>query len=936
MATFSNALRLLIVTIQLVGCLFLTDKFTWAEDSLTTELSTSQLEFFEKQVRPLLVERCYECHSAKEKNGGLLLDSREGVMTGGDSGAAVVPGKPKESRLVEAIKYSNPNLQMPPKGKLTEAEILVLEKWVELGVPDPRETPATTPTSLTGMSIEEGRRFWSLQPVSKIALPEVQSRRWVKSPIDLFVLAKLEAAGLKPAPRADKRTLIRRATQDLIGLPPTPQEVQAFLDDKSPNAFDQVVERLINSPHYGTRWGRHWLDVARYADSNGLDENLAFGNAWRYRDYVINAFNRDKPFDRFVMEQIAGDLIPDANQETRTATGFLAMGAKVLAEPDREKLLMDTIDEQIDSTSKAFLGMTWGCARCHDHKFDPIKQSDYYAIAAIFKSTQTFGDSNTGAIKHWYEHSFATQDEAAKLKTVDEAIAAKNSAAAKFRNEAIETLRTKARELAAEYLAAAAMFDPNASLVEVEKVANPRKLHPRILHYCRLHLEYNADQPIFAKWHELLATGNSSEASKVIEEYYRALFAEADDAWKAAKQADDKVRKLADARLEEARQALEDKSGFLAIPPQPQFAFDPATLQEYYRLMEEARVLESSAPDETAAMGVSEGKIYVSLPIHIRGSHNNLGDPIEREFPQVLRIGSGNTVFPRVQSGRLEFAQWLVNTQNPLTARVMVNRVWRWHFGRGIVGSTDNFGVLGERPTHPELLDWLARWFMESGWSIKSLHRLIMKSSVYQLASIHPQTADCELADPENQLLWQFRRQRLDAEQIRDSILYVCGQLDGEIGGKTVPLRNRQFVFNHTSVDHTKYDSLRRAIYLPVIRNNLYTLFEQFDFPDPTMPTGSRNTTTVAPQALLLMNDELVVNAAQKMAEQLLQASEATEKRINEAYQRTLSRPPNPSEQERAIQFIEHTFEQAKSDNSKTWTLFCQSLLMSSEFVYVR
>lgn len=890
------------------------------------EPDTAGLEFFEKSVRPLLVKHCYECHSGREANGGLLLDTRDGVLKGGDTGAAIVPGKPNQSRLIEAVRYKNPDLQMPPKNRLTAAEVETLEKWIARGAPDPRKAAegggAPKPV---GMSIENGREFWSFQPVTNPVVPEVRQRDWVRTPIDAFLLAKLEANGLQPAPRADKRTLIRRVTFDLIGLPPTPQEVEAFLADESPEAYRNLVERLLKSPGYGIRWGRHWLDVARYADSNGLDENLAFGNAWRYRDYVVNAFNNDKPFDRFVIEQLAGDLVPEANQETKTATGFLVLGAKVLAEPDREKLEMDTIDEQLDTTGKAFLGMTLGCVRCHDHKFDPIKQSDYYALGAIFKSTKTFADSNTGAIKHWHEHSFATDEELAKLKEIDKLIAEKKAAASTWRNQATDKLRSAARAKATEYLVAAAGFDPDMPLTQVEAIAKPLGLHPRILHHCRLHLAYHRDDPFFGRWHELAASGDVAG----IERHFRSLFAEAETALAAARKANPKATKLDDPRLELARAALHDTSGFLAVPPKPEFAFDAATLAEYNRLSEEARIVESQAADAPSAMGVADGTVRTELAIHIRGSHRSLGKTVAREFPEVMRTSSVRPILRVNQSGRLELAQWLASTQHPLTARVFVNRVWRWHFGAGIVTSTENFGSLGDRPSHPELLDWLARHFMENGWSTKELHRLILASSAYQMASTHPSEAAAIPVDPENRLLWKFRLQRLDAEQIRDAVLAVSGRLDESLGGKSIPLRNRQFVFDHTSIDHTKYDSLRRAIYLPVVRNNLYSLFEQFDFPDPTMPTGHRNSTVVAPQALLMMNSELVMDSADELARRLLEHPGDDATRIRMAYERAFGRPPTESESRRAMSFVQDKQKQS-------WSLFCQSLLASNEFVFVR
>ncbi|MBS0209550.1 MAG: PSD1 domain-containing protein [Planctomycetes bacterium] len=914
------------------------------------EPTAAGVEFFEKSVRPILVQHCYECHAGREANGGLLLDSRDGVMKGGDSGPALVAGDPEKSRLIEAVRYKNPDLQMPPQNRLSAAEVATLERWVKEGAPDPRVGAESSGPAPVGMSIDDGRKFWAFQPVGKPDLPAVQNTAWVRTPIDAFVLARLEAAKLSPAPPADKRTLIRRATFDLTGLPPTPAEVEAFLNDQVPDAFDRVVERLLASPDYGVRWGRHWLDVARYADSNGLDENLAFGNAWRYRDWVVDAFNRDKPYDRFLVEQLAGDLLADANQESRTATGFLVLGAKVLAEPDRDKLDMDTIDEQLDTIGKVFLGMTLGCVRCHDHKFDPLKQTDYYSLAAILKSTKTFTDSKTGAIKHWNEHTFASDAETEENKKVEAAITAKKAAAASFKSKATTKLRDAARAKATEYLMASAKFAPDMPLTQVAAIAEPLGLHPHILHHCRLHLEYHRDDPFFGRWHELVAAKDFDG----IDSYYRLKFAAAEAAWAEAKKKDGKAKKLDDEALELARAALYDNAGFLAVPPKPEFAFDDETLAEYHRLSEEARVLESTSPDLPAAMGVTDGKVVNELPIHIRGSHRNLGKAVPRGFPQVMQVSFGSSSgagtsaaatnsFSAEQSGRLELANWMADLEHPLTARVYVNRIWRWHFGAGIVGSTDNFGQLGDRPTHPELLDWLARHFATAGWSTKDLHRLIMRSNTYQMASRHPREAECAVIDPENKLLWKWRQQRLEAEEIRDAILAVSGRLEQRIGGKTVPLRNRQFVFDHTSIDRTKYDSLRRAVYLPVIRNNLYTLFEQFDFPDPTVPTGNRNCTVVAPQALWMLNAELVMDSADVWARRLLDTEHDPASRVRRAYYTAFGRAPTRGELDRALKFVAQ-LRGASTDDARraaaaelhAWALLCHGLLASNEFIYVR
>lgn len=897
----------------------------------------AKIEFFEKRVRPLLIKHCYECHATEEQAGGLRLDSATGWQVGGETGPAIAQGQPAESLLLAAIQYDNPVVQMPPKGKLNDDEIQVFENWIAAGAVDPRKSQPAIAKPNTGMSLDDGRKFWSMKSIIKPQLPTVgdQNRQRVRTPVDLFTLAKLRSLGLQPASAADKQTWIRRVTFDLTGLPPTVSEIDSFIADDSPVAFETVVDRLLASVHYGERYGRHWLDVARYADSNGLDENLAFGNAWRYRDYVVKSFNEDKPFDQFLIEQIAGDLLPDADVETKTGTGFLALGAKVLAEPDREKLTMDTIDEQIDATSKAFMGITIACARCHDHKFDPISQADYYALAAIFKSTATFGDTNEGAIKHWFEHSFASDAEKESLKAIDAEIAAAKSTATKFKNAAIAKIRSDAVASAAKYLAAAARFAPGASLDQVRAIAEPLGLHSRILYHCRLHLAYG-DGPIVQRWNRHVDAG----AATSIEATFERLFS-AEEPGAAAEPDDTQEQEFSVDEVKLAAKALADKSGFLTVPPQVEYALDANALDEYYTLMEQARKLESRAPDEPAAMGVRDDQVLVSLPIHIRGDHRNLGAPVPRGFPVVLQSASFQGNMPVQSSGRLELARWMARQEHPLTARVYVNRIWGWHFGQPLVATTENFGALGERPSNPQLLDWLADDFVQSGWSTKRLHRQIVLSSTYRMAATNPRAA--AEVDPENQHLWKFPIRRLEAEEIRDAILAVAGELDVSIGGKTVPLRNRQFVFNHTSVDHTRYDSLRRAIYLPVIRNNLYALFSQFNFPDPTMPTGSRQETMVAPQALLLMNDPLVLNAAEAFAARVIEKFPNDSSRIHFAYRLALGRGATDAEIRRATEFLqmesglsEIAEPSSKAEPRPRWSAFCQSLLMSNEFAYIQ
>lgn len=891
-------------------------------------LAPEKLEFFESKVRPILVQRCYECHSGQESNGGLRLDYREGLLKGGDSGPALQADEPQGSLLLRAIRYQNADLQMPPSGKLDATEIEVLETWVGQGAVDPRaDLPSGSSDKPQGMSIPDGRNFWSMMPLKPVEVPRAVDADWCRNPIDAFVLKELDSNGLRPSPESPRREILRRVTLGLIGLVPESQEYKAFEQDTAPEAYERQVDRLLSSEQYGVRFGRHWLDVARYSDSNGLDENIAYGNAWRYRDYVVEAFNSDKPFDRFIEEQIAGDLLPDADRQSKTATGFLVLGAKVLAEPDRDKLTMDTIDEQLDTIGKAFMGMTLGCARCHDHKFDPIKQRDYYALAAILKGTKTFGDSNFGAIKHWNEISYANQQEKEQLKAIDAQIAEKNGAWNKLKSEAIGKLREQVRKQAADYLAVASKLTSEATLNEWAQVGEELKLHPRVLANSRRYLDNHRQEPLFAKWHELAGHGDH----QAIRDYYQELFERALGEWEKAKAADAQVKKLEDSTLEAARVALGDVGGFLAIPAKMEHALDQESLVKIHELAESARLFESAAPDETSVMGVADKGVVDGLAIHIRGSYRNLGDVVPRGFPEVMVSQGATPIFSRHSSGRLELARWLANATHPLTARVIVNRVWRWHFGRGLVESTENFGVLGDRPSHPELLDYLARWFIESGWSIKELNRLILTSSTYRMSSVHPEAQSALAIDPENRLRWHYKLERMDAEPLRDSILQVAGRLDCQLGGKSVPLRNRQFVFDHTSIDHTKYDSIRRTVYLPIIRNHLYSLLEQFDFPDPTMPVGSRNTSMVSVQMLLLMNADWIIDSASLLARRSQEFSSEPSRRIDWLFETVLGRAPKEHEQRRFLDAI----SAGQASGEDPWVTLAHNLLICSEFIYV-
>ncbi len=907
-----------------------------------------KMAFFEKTIRPILINRCYECHSTEsgKSKGSLLLDSRDAMLKGGDNGPVLIAGNPDKSLIIESVRYHNQDMQMPPKGALAAAEVKALEEWVKMGAPDPREAVAAKGGAGAPrvIDIAEGSKHWAFRPIAKPKVPAVDAA----NPIDSFILEKLAEKGLSLAPAADKRTLIRRATFDLTGLPPTPAEVDAFLADTAPDAFAKLVDRLLRSPQYGEKWGRHWLDVARYSDSNGLDENIALGTAWRYRDYVVRALNKDKPFDQFLTEQLAGDLLDSADVPTRhermTATAFLNLGAKVLAEPDKEKLTMDVVDEQIDVMGRAFMGLTLGCVRCHDHKFDPIPTTDYYALAAIFKSTQSFAVDRIGALSTAYEAPLGSFDDFAAVKSSERILKEQRSAVSKAEGAANAALRKEAREHAVDYLMAAAELPATPTLSGVEPVAKKHGLRAHILLNCRVYLAANENLPVFKPWHE--AVRGSGSAAKT-REHFTALFAAAEKVKPVAVKKDSKDKQEEASPEQQARAALDNNAGFLALPPEPMVLYTKEVAETVRSLKDTMMSTESNLPDLPTTLAVSESpKILQELKVHIRGNHLALGKPVTRGFIQVVQgpVKPPKT-FPAGQSGRLELARWLTNPEHPLTSRVIANRLWSWHFNQGIVPTTDNFGLLGQAASHPELLDWLARWFTTNGWSMKDMHRLIMSSRTYQQSSVA--TAEgldkAFNQDPENRLLWRFPVRRLEAEEIRDSLLHVGGTLDSTIGGKTIPRRNREFVFNHTSKDLTTYGSMRRTLYMPIIRNNLYDLLQQFDHPDPATSTGLRNSSVVSPQALLLMNSELAKGAAASFARRVGKAGGDTSERLRFAYRMAYAREATAEDLRRARDFLtateaslSSTQQDAGRREAQTWTLLCQALMMSNEFIYLR
>ncbi len=816
--------------------------------------------FFESRIRPVLVKHCYECHSAtaKEIKGNLRVDSAAGLLDGGDSGPALVAGKPEESLLMEALRYES--FEMPPAGRLPKKIIDDFERWIKTGAYDPRtETPAAEPKAAPRtIDIEAGKKFWAFQPVKRAEAPAVSDKNWPLNDIDAFVLAKLEHSRLKPAPDADRRTRIRRLYFDLIGLPPSPAEVEEFLSDNSPGAWERVVDRLLDSKEFGVHWGRHWLDVARYADSNGGDFNATFHNAWKYRDYVIESFNRDKPFDQFVREQIAGDLLSSETDAERTdqvvATGFLMMGAKMLSERDKMKLTMDVVDEQINTIGQAFLGMTVGCARCHDHKFDPIPTADYYAMAGIFQSTETLKGESQQYVSTWPRRTLPTSPE--HLAAVEKFEAKQKefkSAIAQAKKQQTNLEKSLAKLKAGERSLTADDADAKKTGVWKDSTYSPSFIGTGYVHDDQSEkgekwIEYTIEIPRAATYEVRLSyTTGGNRASNVpvsikhadaevevtlneskkppIDGLFASVgkfpFSEKQPAVITISTRGTEGYVIADAvRLVEL-----DKNGkpvhAAVAADNPEFKKAASALEKakgkQARLEAELKTLEKNAPPPLPkAIAVTEAPKVADCAICVRGDHQNRGEVVPRGVLQVATWGELPAFSPG-QSGRKELADWIADPNNPLTARVFVNRIWHHLFGQGIVPSVDNFGKLGDRPSHPELLDRLAADFIADGWSTKQTIRRIVLSRAYGMSSeLNPAAWN---ADPENRLLWRANRRRLPAEAVRDAMLAISGAVDLSPGG--TPVEGLGTLVTQNTSEQTKFErkaSEHRSAYLPIIR----------------------------------------------------------------------------------------------------------------------
>jgi mono/diheme cytochrome c family protein len=920
-----------------------------------TAQSSDPAEFFEKQVRPVLVASCGKCHNAAAQVAQLDLTSAAGFAKGGESGPLINKEKPEESRLLKVIGYSE-SLKMPPSGKLKDAEINAIAAWVKMGAPWPNAGAATivpaetkaAPKSTREFTDEE-KAFWAFQPLAQPTVPKVKDAAWVKAPIDAFVLARLEAKGLKPAPPADKLTLLRRVSYDLAGLPPTEKEMSDFLADNAPDAFAKVVERLLASPRYGEKWGRHWLDVARYADSTGNDEDHRYPHAWKYRDYVIKAFNDDIPYDQFTREQVAGDLLPapdggEVNKRSIIATGFLALGAKAIAQQDKQKMLYDVWDEQVDVTSKAFLGMTIACARCHNHKFDPILTKDYYSMIGMFASTRSFTnpDSHVSAVlekplvpkAEWQQYQAAKKAHGEKEKRLWLALDTIN-------DEVKDVLIKENGARLGDYMLASRQVYEGSE--KVEAVALRTKLKLALLQKWVAFLK-----PDPAKVRGYLNEWNAAPADKQAEvaQGYQARFTRQLEEWNATLAA---WRPKYQAALAENK-PLPDKPKFedgedrffndvyiangpFGISDRDKRNFSAEQWAAIDKLHKEQEELKKLAPTEPElACAVEEDK-PVSQPVLIRGDYNNKGEDAPRAFPAILARYDTKPQF--AGSGRLQFADWLTNKANPLPKRVMVNRLWQWHFGEGLVRTPDNFGKMGEQPTHPELLDYLAEQFVKNGYSIKAMHRLMMNSNTYQMASENPAAFE---ADPDNRLLSRFNRRRLLIEEMRDGLLAIDSTIDLTVGGSLQSGRGTDGETSQGRLSINPEKQKRRTVYLPLRRANLPTLLNLFDFGDATTMNGKRQLTNVATQALFWLNSEFLTDRSTDLAKALLaDTAKDDAARLASAYRRILNRSASQDELTAGLKYIAGFQQKFAGEQSaqKAWQSYCRILMASNDFLYL-
>lgn len=876
--------------------------------------SSADLEFFENHVRPLLVAHCFECHGTDTQWAELRVDSRQGLLTGGESGPAIALGDPAQSLLLRAVKRSE-ELQMPPDNPLSDEQVAVLEEWITRGAPWPTNEPNSQDTRA-----EAQRAHWAFQPLTHPEPPTVQNVGSLRTPVDAFVLAKLEERALAPSPPADRRTLIRRVTYDLTGLPPTPAEVETFVNDSSPNAYAQLVDRLLQSPQYGQHWARHWLDVARYSDTKGYvygREERFFVHAATYRDWVVDSLNRDLPYDEFLILQLAADQAAPNDRSALAAMGYLTLGRRFLG------VTHDIIDDRIDVVCRGMLGLTVGCARCHDHKYDPIPTEDYYSLYGVFlNSTERMTQTGDPLIRDEEYVAFENELHVREQKLAEAMVAARDAAA------------TRVRGRIGDYLAA--LLTPEKYPDErFGQILSAEDIIPAAVHRWQTHLTRTKESadPVFIVWHrfatleagefaarapavlkELGELGSGTVNASISREFatpprsmqevaqrYAAVFAKIDAQWTKLKSEDANAAKLPDEADEAVRQVLYAADSPCVVPDEPivstEWYFDTPTTEALWRLQGEVdRWLIQSPQAPPQAVALADRAWRQDAHVFRRGNSNMKGDVAPPRFLKVLSPAD-RSAFSH-GSGRLEMAQAIASAENPLTARVWVNRVWTHHFGAGLVRTPSDFGLRAEPPSHPELLDWLASEFIAHGWSTKWLHRVIVTSAAYQQSS-QPSgdvttIARSEQLDPENRLLWHANVHRLAFEEYRDTILAVSGELDDTAGGRATEL--------FADADH----NLRRTLYGLVDRQFLAGAMRTFDFANPDLHTPLRSETTVSQQALFALNHPFMANRARGLEEKVVSSStdESPAQYVRGLFQIVLQRDPTPSEIAAAIEFL--------------------------------
>jgi hypothetical protein len=936
-------------------------------------------EFFENKVRPLLIEKCLDCHSAEKKiKGGLRLDTREGWQAGGDTGAALVPNDATNSLLMHAVSYTSRDLKMPPKQKLSAAEIAVFQQWIAMGAPDPRvDDGAGKVQASKGYNEKEAKAWWSFQPLGKSVTPAVQDTTWPRNEVDHYILAKLEQQEMKPAPDAAPEVLARRLYIDLTGLPPSVEELQTFVAAAKADQAKAVLaltDKLMDTPAYGERWGRHWLDMVRFAESSGGGRTLPFKDAWRYRDYVMESVNQDVPLNRFITEQLAGDLLPYDNPAERRkhliATGFLTLGPTNYEEQDKQQLRMDIVDEQLDTLGKSFLGMTIGCARCHDHKFDPIPASDYYALAGILSSTKTL-KNYTDNVAHWIDTPLpmegdvevALQAQEARLAVLDQELTLAKKALKKLQPKPVKL--DAGKPIDPDELPGIVVDDSQAKLVGEWKKSTRYPTYIGEGYVSDANLNKGASTITFSPPIKKTGvyevrfsyTALSDRAKKLPITILHAdgeetVFVDETE----TPPIDGRFVSLGQFRFQMDGQGYvlltnEGTDGYVTADAMVFIPIDELTTASALKsadkksaqlvkaeakvkaLEEETKALKSSSLSRPEAMTVLEDSQPEDCRIHIRGSIRNLGAPVPRGFLTAASLREAPVIKP-TESGRLQLAQWMTQETNPLTPRVLVNRVWMLLFGDGLVRTVDNFGLTGEKPSHPELLDALAAQFMREGWSLQKLIRHLVTSRAYQMSSA--QNAAYAAKDPDNRWLWKQNRRRMDAESLRDSILVVAGTLDPKFGGPNV---NAGAVdSNSAAAQDLEYSYVfsdtRRSVYAPAFRNKRLEFFEAFDFADINQPIAKRGVSTVAPQALYLMNHPFVLEQSRKAAQKILLKEQEDKLLLQEAYLKTLSRSPTERELALGMTFLQDT-ESGSSAREDQWAMLMQTLFASLDFRYL-